>query len=207
MDILLVHAQLFSHAQLFVTPWAVVLPSASVHGVFRARILEWVAISFSRESSQPRDQTHVCCTGRWVLLPLSHLGSPHVTGGFLSYRFYHLNAMLKWMACVSNQHHPRKSWRDSRVTGAFRSQAVQQREPESIHVVSFCREFKFGTREPHPCQERAPTTERIHFKLVFEGNRDAFEITWICFIALFLLQRSRLCHMGSGSRDRVVRQI
>ena len=98
--------------------------------------------------------------------------------------------MLKWMACVSNQHHPRKSWRDSRVTGAFRSQAVQQREPESIHVVSFCREFKFGTREPHPCQERAPTTERIHFKLVFEGNRDAFEITWICFIALFLLQRS-----------------
>ena len=30
-------------------------PGSSVHGVFQARILEWVAISFSRGSSQPRD--------------------------------------------------------------------------------------------------------------------------------------------------------
>ena len=32
-------------------------PDSSVHGIFQARILEWVAISFSRRSSQPRDQT------------------------------------------------------------------------------------------------------------------------------------------------------
>ena len=32
---------------------------SSVHGVFQARILEWVAISFLRGSSQPRDQRHV----------------------------------------------------------------------------------------------------------------------------------------------------
>ena len=32
-------------------------PGSSVHGVFQARILEWVAISSSRGSSQPRDQT------------------------------------------------------------------------------------------------------------------------------------------------------
>ena len=31
------------------------LPGSSVHGVFQARILEWVAISFSRGSSQPKD--------------------------------------------------------------------------------------------------------------------------------------------------------
>ena len=31
------------------------LPGSSVHGIFQARILEWVAISFSRRSSQPRD--------------------------------------------------------------------------------------------------------------------------------------------------------
>ena len=36
-------------------------PSSSVHGTFQARILEWVAISFSRGSSQPRDQTPVSC--------------------------------------------------------------------------------------------------------------------------------------------------
>ena len=34
----------------------------TVHGILQARILEWVVIPFSRESSQPRDQTHVSCT-------------------------------------------------------------------------------------------------------------------------------------------------
>ena len=35
------------------------LPGSSVHWILQARILEWVAVSFSRESSQPRDQTQV----------------------------------------------------------------------------------------------------------------------------------------------------
>ena len=37
------------------------LPGSSVHGIFQARILEWVAIYFSRGSSQPRDHTHMNC--------------------------------------------------------------------------------------------------------------------------------------------------
>ena len=37
------------------------LPSSSVHGILQARILEWVAISFSRRSSWPRDWTRVSC--------------------------------------------------------------------------------------------------------------------------------------------------
>ena len=37
-------------------------PASSVHGIFQARILEWVAISFSRGSSRPRDPTWVSCT-------------------------------------------------------------------------------------------------------------------------------------------------
>ena len=36
-------------------------PGSPVHGIFPARILEWVAISFSRGSSWPRDRTHVFC--------------------------------------------------------------------------------------------------------------------------------------------------
>ena len=32
-------------------------PGSSVHGILQARILEWVSISFSRVSSQPRDHT------------------------------------------------------------------------------------------------------------------------------------------------------
>ena len=37
-------------------------PDSSVHGILQARILEWVAIPFSRGSSQPRDRTQVSCT-------------------------------------------------------------------------------------------------------------------------------------------------
>ena len=37
-------------------------PGSSVHGISQARIQEWVAISFSRGSSWPRDPTHVSCT-------------------------------------------------------------------------------------------------------------------------------------------------
>ena len=45
-------------------------PGSSVHGILQARILEWVAISSSRGSSQPRDQTRVSCAsciGRQIL--------------------------------------------------------------------------------------------------------------------------------------------
>ena len=43
---------------------------SSIHGIFQAIILEWVVISFSRESFWPRDQicvSSVFCTGRWIL--------------------------------------------------------------------------------------------------------------------------------------------
>ena len=46
------------------------LPSSFVHWILQARILEWVAMSSSRGSSPPRDQTHVfyvSCIDRWVL--------------------------------------------------------------------------------------------------------------------------------------------
>ena len=40
---------------------------SSVHQISQARILEWVAIFFSRGSSRPTDQTHISCIGRWVV--------------------------------------------------------------------------------------------------------------------------------------------
>ena len=49
-------------AQLYLTlcdPMDCSLPGSFIHEIFQARILEWVAISFSRGSSQPRDQTRV----------------------------------------------------------------------------------------------------------------------------------------------------
>ena len=41
-------------------------PGSSVHGISQARVLECVAISFSRGSSQPRDWPYVSCTGRQI---------------------------------------------------------------------------------------------------------------------------------------------
>ena len=40
-------------------------PGSSVHGILQAKILEWVAVSFSRGSSWPRDQTHISCVS-WL---------------------------------------------------------------------------------------------------------------------------------------------
>ena len=58
---------LLSHVQLCATPYTVCNPPGSnVHGIFQARILEWVAIPFSRGSFQPRDQT-IISFSRWVL--------------------------------------------------------------------------------------------------------------------------------------------
>ena len=43
------------------------LLGSSVYRILQARMLEWVVISFSRGSSQPRDQTLISCVGRWIL--------------------------------------------------------------------------------------------------------------------------------------------
>ena len=58
------------------------LPDSSFHGILQAKILEWVAIPFSRRSSQHRDQTrvsYISCVGRQLLyqffyyvIPTSH---------------------------------------------------------------------------------------------------------------------------------------
>ena len=55
-------AESLSHVLLFLTPKRLVdysSPVSSVHGILQARILKWVAIPFSRGSSQPRDWTWV----------------------------------------------------------------------------------------------------------------------------------------------------
>ena len=69
----------FSVTQLYLTVFNPCSPpGSSVHGIFQAILLEWVAISFSRRSSQPRDQTLVLNLLHWPAdsLPLCHLGSP-----------------------------------------------------------------------------------------------------------------------------------
>ena len=54
-------------------------PGSFAHGIFQARMLEWIVISFSRESFWSRNQIYISCLScisRWVLYQLSHQGSP-----------------------------------------------------------------------------------------------------------------------------------
>ena len=66
-----VRTQELSCVQLFVTPWTVVRKALlSIGSSLQARLLEWIDISYSRGSAQPRDQTHisrVSCIGRRIL--------------------------------------------------------------------------------------------------------------------------------------------
>ena len=63
--------QILSHSVVSVcNPMDCSLPGSSVHGILQARILEWVAISYSKGSSRPRDWTCVSCVpciGRQIL--------------------------------------------------------------------------------------------------------------------------------------------
>ena len=100
-------AKSFSRVQLFATPWTAAYqappsmgfsrqeywsgvpspspfelyspPHFSVHGIFQARIMEWVAISSSRGSFQPRDQTHISS----------------IAGGFFTYWTIRLSKMIQ----------------------------------------------------------------------------------------------------------------
>ena len=59
IQIKFVVVQSLSHSQLFAVPWAVAHKSSLSRGFPRARILEWLAISYCRGSSHPWDQTCV----------------------------------------------------------------------------------------------------------------------------------------------------
>ena len=74
-------------------------PDSSVYGIFQARILEWVAISFSRGSSQPRDQTQLSriagrCFNLWATREA--LTFCHILLAFL--RYY---ALFSCLTCIS----------------------------------------------------------------------------------------------------------
>ena len=53
--------------ELCPTPLDCSLPGSSIRGIYQARKPEWVAIPFSRGSSQARDRTYISCAGRQCL--------------------------------------------------------------------------------------------------------------------------------------------
>ena len=71
-------------------------PDSSVYGILQASILEWVAISFSRGSFQPRDWTWVSCIAGRLFYHLSHQGSQNC---------------LRWLLKAwYSEHVPQRMW-------------------------------------------------------------------------------------------------
>ena len=78
-----------SRVRLFATPWTSSLLGSSLYGILQARVLEWVAISFSRGSSQPRDWTQVSripgrCFNLWDTREAMSLTFPALADGFFT---------------------------------------------------------------------------------------------------------------------------
>ena len=59
----------------FEIPWNAARQAPLSIGILQAKVLEWVALPFSRRSSQPRDQTQVSCIA-CRFFTYSHQGSP-----------------------------------------------------------------------------------------------------------------------------------
>ena len=85
-------------------------PGSSTHGIFQARVLEWVAISFSRGSYRPRDQTQI-----------SHIAGRHFTVWTISesHTFYNAQYIkIHWLTICSNQYFWWQYLRNCKCPGA-----------------------------------------------------------------------------------------
>ena len=72
-------------------------PGSSVHGILQARIQGWVAVPFSRGSSQPRDGTQISCTADGVFTIWATREAPLVVLVII-----YCNAKLSCPLCKSN---------------------------------------------------------------------------------------------------------
>jgi len=126
----------------FVTPWMVDSLGSSVRGISQARILEWVAFSFSRGSSQPRGQTQVSwIAGRFFTAePPGHtifiknqMGSEH---GIRSFAYF-FSFILMLILRVSILSAPDQKWKP-RLRSTFSEIDWPAMTLKQNQVVPFC---------------------------------------------------------------------
>ena len=95
LNVLCMHAHLLSRVWLCDSV-DYSLPGSSVYGIFQARILEWVAICFSRGPSWSRNRTRISCIfyiGRQILY---HLRSPWMSYVYLLLSCWPFLYWFKW---------------------------------------------------------------------------------------------------------------
>ena len=82
------HAQSLSHVWLSCNTMDYSPPGSSVHGFSQASILEWIAISSFRGSSQTWDQTHIPCIGKRILYHWATREAPFPLGQQVKIHIY-----------------------------------------------------------------------------------------------------------------------
>ena len=78
-------------------PMACSPPGSSIHGILQARVLDWVASSYSRGHSWPKDWTHISCVsciGRWILY-YCDIWEAQVTNSIKTLKMVHVKKSLK----------------------------------------------------------------------------------------------------------------
>ena len=107
-------------------------PGSSVHGISQVRILECIAISFSKGSSWPGDQTRLSCTGRRILYHWATREAP-----------WSLTKRAQ-LSSLSSPHHMRMPWESSWLQA--RKRALTRTQPL---LTSWSQTFS-----PYPCKKR-----------------------------------------------------
>ena len=126
--------------------------SRPVHGISHARMLEWVVISFSRKSSQPRDWTIISCIGRWILYFWAtwEKNQYHI-------QIRRLPFPIKWL--IIHHYRARKGWVKQKFGG--RRETLVWAES-----VQFSRSVVSDSLRPHESQHARPPcpspTPRVH---------------------------------------------
>ena len=86
-------------------------PGSSVHGILQARILEWVAMPFSRGSSQLRDWTWIfCIAGGFVAVLATRVRKIPGEGNSYPFQYSCLENSMDRRVCRATVHGITKSW-------------------------------------------------------------------------------------------------
>ena len=120
--------QSLSDVWLFCDPVDYSSPGSSIHGISQARILEWVAICFSRGSSRPRDQIHVSCIS--------------CIGGRISFFYHWATWEATWGGGKLVSKH--QDWRFCSNGKIFKRRIIWEAGSEFLLSSAVCRLFLIG---------------------------------------------------------------
>ena len=95
-------AKSLSRVWLFVTPLTVSLSGSSIHGIFQARIMEWVAIFLLQGIFLTQGWNLCLLYCRWILYPPSYWGSPSIYcgSGYAQFCLDFLHLWSQWRLVI-----------------------------------------------------------------------------------------------------------